>query len=368
MTLKVGIIGCGKIADQHAAHISRIPGCKIVGVCDHEPLMAQQLAERYQISRAFSDVDDLLSIVKPDVVHITTPPQSHFGIGRKCIEAGCHVYVEKPFTIDANEAQELISLAQKSNRYLTAGHNAMFNPEMLAMQQAIQDGFLGGHPVHIESTFSYDLGDARYVKALLGDKAHWVRKLPGKLLHNIISHGIAKIAQFIKIDDPLILTHGLVSPILQAAGEVGIVDELRVIISDRTHTTAYFTFTTQFGPAVQELRVFGPKGTLIVDSLHRSLIKLNTETSLYKSHLNFFVPPWKIGLQYINNSLLNLHRFIKAESHMDVGMKNLIEAFYTAVLGSGPIPIPYAEILATTRIMDEVFIAVNTKSFVKGGE
>lgn len=355
MTVKVGIIGCGKIADQHAAHISRMSGCKIIGVCDLEPLMAQQLAERYQVSAVFSNVDDLLSIAKPDVIHITTPPQSHFGICKQSLEAGCHVYVEKPFTVDADEAQDLITLAQKSDRYLTVGHNVMFNPEMLAMQQEIQNDFLGGSPVHIESVFSYDLGDARYVKALLGDKTHWVRKLPGKLLHNIISHGIAKIAQFIKIDNPLILTHGLVSHTLQTTGEVGIVDELRVIISDRTHTTAYFTFTTQFAPAVQELRIFGPRGTLVVDSLHRTLVKQTASTSNYKSQLNFIVPSWIIGLKYIKNSFLNVHRFYKAEAHADVGMKNLIEAFYKSIVGSGVIPIPYDEILATTRIMDEIF-------------
>ena len=96
--LKVAIVGCGKIADAHALHIQQLKDCEIVGVCDREPLMASQLCERFHIKRYFSDVAELVSYMRPDVVHITTPPASHFEIARLCLELGCHVYVEKPFT------------------------------------------------------------------------------------------------------------------------------------------------------------------------------------------------------------------------------------------------------------------------------
>jgi len=96
--LRVAIVGCGKIADAHASQIRRIAGCEIVGVCDTEPLMAQQLFERFQVQAHFSDVTELLRCTRPDVVHITTPPESHFDLARFCLERGCHVYVEKPFT------------------------------------------------------------------------------------------------------------------------------------------------------------------------------------------------------------------------------------------------------------------------------
>src|SRR6478736_775771 len=106
-TLKVAIVGCGKIADAHAAQIQRIEGCEIVGVCDREPLMATQLAQRFPVKACFSEVADLLRDARPDVVHITTPPESHFDIARYCLERGSHVYVEKPFTLNARHAQAL---------------------------------------------------------------------------------------------------------------------------------------------------------------------------------------------------------------------------------------------------------------------
>ena len=63
--------------------------------------MARQLAERFAIPECFSDVQEMLRPCRPDVVHITTPPQSHFPLAKQCLEAGSHVYLEKPFTVTA---------------------------------------------------------------------------------------------------------------------------------------------------------------------------------------------------------------------------------------------------------------------------
>jgi len=89
--IKVGIIGCGKIADAHAEMIKGIKGCEIAGVCDQEELMAKQLYERFPIKQYFSNVNAMLETAKPDIVHITTPPKSHFSLGKLCLEAGCNV-------------------------------------------------------------------------------------------------------------------------------------------------------------------------------------------------------------------------------------------------------------------------------------
>lgn len=360
--LRVGLIGCGRIADQHAAQIHRVAGAELVGVYDQEELMGRQLAERFAIPRVYSSLDAFLTDLKPDIVHITTPPQSHFTLGKACIEAGSHVYIEKPFTVSADEAIELLEAAENAGLKATAGHNVQFTPEMLGMRRAVQDGFLGGAPSHIESTFSYDLGDATYVRGLLGDSGHWVRQLPGQLLHNIISHGIAKIAEFISCERPSVCAHGFTSPTLLKAGEKNIVDELRVVITDRRHTTAYFTFSTQLVPPVQELRLFGPAGSVFVDNQHRTLLLHDRANSQYRSYLNFFVPPFRTAGQLLKNAGANVSRFARADFHADVGLKNLIEAFYRAVDGTGTLPIPYREIVLTSRIMDDIFCQLNERT------
>ena len=98
---------------------------------------------------------------------------------------------KNPFRSRLKRQSRLVQLADRENVKITAGHNLQFTLEMLEMRQLVREGFLGGKPIHLESYFSYDLGDRSYAGALLGDRQHWVRQLPGQLLHNIISHGIA---------------------------------------------------------------------------------------------------------------------------------------------------------------------------------
>lgn len=350
--IKTAIIGCGVIADAHAEQIQRIPSCEIVGVCDSEELMAKQLYDRFEVKQYFSDVNRLLDVVHPDIVHITTPPQSHFKLGRLCLEAGCNVYIEKPFSLNREEAEKLIALATERNLKLTAGHNLQFNHAAIRMRKLIEDGFLGGAPVHMESIYCYDFGDARYAKALLGDRDHWVRGLPGKLLHNIISHGIGRIAEFLPTDSPTVIAHGFTSPLLTSINETDIIDELRVIIHD-DNTTAYFTFSSQMSPKRREFRVYGPTNSIFVDDDHQTLIKLGG--TKYKSYLDQFVPPCLFAKQYVANSMTNISKFIRSDFHTGYGMRFLIESFYRSVSDNTPLPISYRELLLTSRIMDAIF-------------
>ena len=354
--LKVAIVGCGKIADAHALEIQRIKNCRIVGVYDREELMARQLYERFPIDGFYNNLAVLLDKTRPDVVHITTPPQSHFPLAKQCLERSCHVYVEKPFTLDAREAVDLIKLAEARGLKVTAGHDDQFSHVARRLRALVQDGYLGGPPLHLESYYCYELrGD--YAKALLGDKQHWVRRLPGQLLHNIISHGIARIAEYFQSDAPKVMAYGFTSPYLQSLGENEIIDELRVIISEDQRTTAYFTFSSQMRPDLHEFRVYGARNGLIFDQDNQTLIRLRGKR--FTSYAEKFIPPMIFTKQYLGNLAHNARLFLARDFHMKSGMKCLIESFYQSISDDAPLPIPYREILLTTRIMDRIFEQVN---------
>jgi len=357
--LKVAIVGCGKIADSHASQIQRIKGCEIVGVCDREPLMARQLYERFPIKRYFSDITELLTEAHPDVVHITTPPQSHFELARLCLESGSHVYVEKPFTLCYREAERLIALAAEKKLKITAGHDDQFNHVARRMRELVQSGYLGDGPVHMESYYCYQIARSGYAGALLGDPRHWVRSLPGKLLHNIISHGIARIAEFLTSDSPHVLAYGFTSPLLRSTGETEIIDELRVIISEEERLTAYFTFSSQMRPSLHQFRLYGTKNGLILDQDDETLIKLRG--NMFPSYAAKFLPPVINARQYIGNLKTNLKTFLARDFHMKSGMKYLIESFYKSVAEGALLPISYREILLTAKIMDAIFTQLDAK-------
>jgi predicted dehydrogenase len=351
--IRVGMVGCGFIADQHAEQLRYLPGCELAAVCDQEELMAAQLADRFHVPRAYTDLPAMLQEARLDAVHITTPAQSHFALGRLCLEAGCHVYLEKPFTVNTQEAEHLIELAHRKNLRITVGHNLQFSPEALRMRELVRDGFLGGPPVHVECIQCFSHDDPTYGRAVLADPRHWVRRLPGSLPQNLISHGIAKIAEFLVGDNPAVTALSFTSPFLVQRGLTDMVDEVRAVMRDEAGTTAFFLFTTQFGAGSNELRLYGRTGNLVLDNTYRTVASVRP--CRLKSYLRYFFAPLAQARDLARNSTRNMRLFARREFHMDYGMRKLMELFYRAIREGGPDPIPADQILRTSRIMDAIF-------------
>lgn len=354
--LRIAIVGCGKIADQHVQAIRRVPGCQIASLCDQESLMARQLGERFGVSKCFSDLEKMLDETTPDVVHITTPPQGHYSLAKRCIESGTNVYLEKPFTVTAPEAESLIRLAESRGLKITAGHNYQFTIEMLEMRRLIKQGYLGGKPVHMESHYAYDLDDLTYVRPILGSRQHWVRQLPGQLIQNVISHGIARLAEFLDDDLSDIVARAHQSAKLQMLHGEEVLDELRVLIRDRSGTTAFFCFSTQIKPGLSQFRICGPQNSILVDQTSGSLIQNKKRNN--KSYLTYFLPPLLNAREHLRNAAHNIIHFAGRKLYQDSGMTELIRRFYQSIRLKTPPPIPYREIILTARIMDEVFAQI----------
>jgi len=320
--------------------------------------MARQLAERFGINACFSDLPEMLEMTRPDVVHITTPPKSHYPLAKECLQEGSHVYLEKPFTVTGEEAESLIELAERKKIKITAGHNLQFTLEMLEMRRLVNEGFLGGKPIHLESYFSYDLGDKNYAAALLGDRQHWVRQLPGQLLHNIISHGVARLAEFLDAELTEVIAIADQSPQLRSFGVNEVLDELRVLIRDKSGTTGFFCFSTQVR-GLNQLRIYGPAGSIAADVITGTVVR-NPNRS-YKSYLSYFIPPLNNAREHFRNASRNVANFARQRLYQDFGMKELIERFYNSIRKGDSLPIPYREILLTARIMDGIFAQIYPK-------
>ena len=112
-------------------------------------------------------------------------------------------------------------------------------------------------------------------------------------------------------------------------------------------------------PSIHELRVFGSKNGLVLDQDHDILLKLRGDK--YKSYADKFVPPVQFAKQHLGNLITNARLFLSNDFHMDSGMKCLMESFYNSIREGAPVPIPYREILLTTRIMGEIFDQLVTK-------
>ncbi|MCU1320299.1 MAG: gfo/Idh/MocA family oxidoreductase, partial [Edaphobacter sp.] len=180
--LRIGIVGCGKIADGHAEVVQHLEGAELVAVCDREPLLAEQLAVRYGVPGWYGDLGQMLERERLDVVHITTPPGVHLALTRQCVAAGAHVFLEKPLALTAPESQALIDAVVSGGRQMSINYWPNFDPPAMEFKAMLAQGVIG-EPVHVEAFIGYDLSGA-YGQALMGDAGHWVHRLPGKLFQN----------------------------------------------------------------------------------------------------------------------------------------------------------------------------------------
>ena len=140
-TLKFAIIGCGRIAQRHAEHISN--NGKLIAVCDIVKDKADALALQYD-AVPYTDISDLIKNEKEiDVVSICSPNGLHATHAIQSLRAGFHVLCEKPMAITVHDCGEMIKEAEKANKRLFAIKQNRFNPPIVAVKDAIDKGILG---------------------------------------------------------------------------------------------------------------------------------------------------------------------------------------------------------------------------------
>ena len=162
-----------------------------------------------------------------------------------------------------------------------------------------------------------------------------------------------RLAEFLDDDLTEIDASAHQSPRLRNLGGQEVLDELRVMIRDKSGTTAFFCFSTQIQPGLSQFRICGPRNSIVVDQVSGSLIR--NEKRSYKSYLTFFIPPLQNAREHLRNARQNLLNFVGRKLYQDSGMTELISRFYQSIRFSAPPPIPYREISLTARIMDEIF-------------
>ncbi len=180
--LNFAIVGCGRIAQRHAEHIAN--NGKLVAVCDIIPGKASALAEAFG-AKFYHSIEEMLQREKGiDVVAICSPNGLHAQHSILSLRAGCHVLCEKPMAITAHDCGEMIKEAEQANRRLFAIKQNRFNPPVVAVKSAIDQGILG-------KIFSIQLScfwnrNADYYE----DSWKGTRKLDGGTLFTQFSHFI----------------------------------------------------------------------------------------------------------------------------------------------------------------------------------
>ncbi len=343
--LKVGIVGCGVIAETHLGYI-RKAGAQLVGVVDLSAARANEFADKYGIQRAYTSVESLLEVERPDAVHILTPPHTHADAAVAALERGVHTLVEKPLATEMVDVERMRKAAAAGGAILTVDHNRLFDPPMLEARRVFAEGELGD----IVAVESFQAGEA--------SRRAWLSRLPGGGLGDLIPH-------------PLYLQLAFTGPVgaleayaLERRGS-NEPEELRVMMRGE-HCTGSLTISMNASPPLNTLKLYGTKMTVEVNLNNMTIVK-RREFNLPKVVAKP-MPNLDESRQLISQTVTSTLNFLTGKVRYYPGMGELIRRFYAAIRGEGEAPVSVvdaAEVVRVTTAIWERIGAANGKRPVR---
>jgi predicted dehydrogenase len=165
--IRTGLIGCGSVSGQYLPQLTQCPFVEVVSLCDIKPERAQRQAERFKVAHHYPNIEAMLAGEPFDFLVDTTDMQQHEGINRRALEAGKHVWSEKPIANSLAAGQKLLQMALKKKLRLWGAPITVHSPQFAFMAKQLAAGKLGrvaaahadyGHEGPGWSAFFYEKG------------------------------------------------------------------------------------------------------------------------------------------------------------------------------------------------------------------
>jgi predicted dehydrogenase len=337
--MKAALIGAGQIARQHLACLKTLPGVELVAICDLSPATAEAAAERYGIPAWFTDHRAMLQQARPEVIHVTTPPNSHFRLAMDSLDAGAHVIVEKPATSTLEELGELAKRAKEVGRHLVEDYNYLFNHAPREILRRIESGQFGA-VTHVEVLICLDiLGPGGFADP---NSPHPALTLAGGAIADFLPH-LASLAHLFvgpHRTAKTVWTKRKPSPLP--------FDEFRSIV-DAERGTAALGFSSSSQPDAFWLRVYGER--------------MQATANLFETRLTFDGPrnvpkplrPFFSGLDegkaIRHAALATLLRKFNGPGTYE-GLWELLAGTYQALADKSDLPVTVSDVLEVNRMIE----------------
>lgn len=141
--INVGVIGLGWFGEKHCEVLAGLPEARLTAVCTRTPARLEEVRKTFGVPKAFTDYRKLLADPEIDVVSIVTMWDQHAGPAVAALDAGKHVFLEKPMAATLEECDRILEAARRSRGSLMVGHICRFNPRYVAAKQEIDEGRIG---------------------------------------------------------------------------------------------------------------------------------------------------------------------------------------------------------------------------------
>jgi predicted dehydrogenase len=350
--MRVGIIGCGGVAERHIIPLRRLTGVEIVGVADLDEYKGREIARCHGIRNVYRDAESLLREQRPDVVHILTPPQSYKDLSIQAMEAGCHVFVEKPLALNVEEADEMIAASQHHGVTLGVCHNLLFEPAVLKAKELVERGQLG-KVVGVQTFY-------RAFSGIISRKKEWLYKLPGGPIHEPIPHFVYLHMEFL----------GNVQVLAAQAKTTGSdnltpSEDVWAMMEGETGLGS-MAISTSTKPFRNFLTIHGTEMSVHLDLLNNTLIKYRSDgkTKLQKVQLNIDQVFQLLATTFSNS----VGALLGWRSPMTLGHGTLIQRFYEALRRGSTPPVTCQDGRAVVAALDQIWLKLGRTKPPPDGE
>ena len=339
-TVRVGLVGCGRISAYHLAALQRLPGVEIVAVCDLDERLARQTASRHGVPRCYSDMEAMMRESRPDVVHLLTPPGTHLALARIAARHRAHMYIEKPFAASEAEARAILELAREGGVEVCPGHSRLFDPVFVEACRRIRAGDIGRViSVRAEQGFTYEANARSAV-------IPWSYSYDWGTFDNLICHPIYLACHF--LTDPGRPQVAAFNPgLMREAG----VEEIRVVIPSRTGI-AEVSLSLSSSPEINRVEVVGTRGRVTAD--WQTMTVLTLRESGLPSALARFTANFATAYDLTRAGLSTLFGIATGRVKRYVGLRTIIAEFYQSLREGSPPPVAPEQGLLNARLMDQI--------------
>lgn len=326
--MKIGLVGCGVAVEHQLPGIDAFAGTEIVGICDSNEGKLKELGDRLKIQNRCTELDDMLEHLKPEVVHIMTPPKTHAPLAIRAMDMGCHVLVEKPMAITSEEADQMIGTAERNKVKLCVMHNHLFDPHILRAKRMTEDGLLGD-VLNVE--VKYWLDKDKMSEEGLSRSEHWAHQLPLGIFGEYTPHLIYLFLCFLgNVESVLVLKKSLNDSLPDTINGIGVEVSTESGMGNilMLENMDYGRFT---------VHVYGTKLALHINMMDLTMT-VEKERNLPKTAARMFSTVEQ-GFQGIVGNLANCARIITGRLRRRPGHRTLMKRFYESIQNNTEPPV-----------------------------
>jgi UDP-2-acetamido-3-amino-2,3-dideoxy-glucuronate N-acetyltransferase len=310
---KVAVIGCGIWGKNVVRNFYNLGALHTV--CDLDAENRKNLMQQYTDVNIISDSNEIFDNPEIDAVAVVTPSHTHYKIVKRAIESGKHVYVEKPISTVAAEAQDLADLASKNNMVLMVGHLLMYHPAVNRLKMLIAEGALG---------------DIRYVQSDRLNINYF--KNDRSVMWDLAPHDVS-MTSYILGKEPV----RVISAVGASTDNNDIMDVTHVTIEYEDNIIAHISDSWIHPQKRVNLLVRGTKATAIFDdTLAENKLQIFDSTSPKVSKneaLDYIeIEPLKLECQHFLNCIIN-GKQARSDGHNGFNVVKVLEEAEKIMLG-----------------------------------